>query len=103
MKKANTLWQVAPHADREFYSALSELHPLLAQVLWARGNKSVEQARAFIADTSLLADPNALTDIDKAVERILQAIGAGESITIYGDYDCDGVTACALLMSALTQ
>ena len=103
MKKANTLWQVAPHADREFYSALSELHPLLAQVLWARGNKSVQQARAFIADTSLLADPNALTDIDKAVERILQAIGAGESITIYGDYDCDGVTACALLMSALTQ
>ncbi len=103
MKKANTLWQVAPHADREFYSALSELHPLLAQVLWARGNKSVEQARAFIADTSLSADPNALTDIDKAVERILQAIGTGESIAIYGDYDCDGVTACALLMSALTQ
>ncbi|MCW1970685.1 MAG: single-stranded-DNA-specific exonuclease RecJ [Anaerolineae bacterium] len=103
MKRPNTLWQVAAHASREFYQALPELHPLLAQVLWARGNKTVEQARAFITPTPIENAAQSLVDLDKAVDRILQALGANESIAIYGDYDCDGVTASALLMMVLRQ
>lgn len=103
MKRPNTIWQVAPHASRDFYQAMPELHPLLAQVLWARGNKTVEQARAFITPTPVESNPHSLTDMDKAVARILQAVGGHESIAIYGDYDCDGVTASALLMTVLKR
>ena len=59
-------------------------------------------ARAFWADEPDAADPFALKDLSIAIERILRAIGNGESIAIYGDYDCDGVTACALLWEVLS-
>ncbi len=42
-----------------------------------------------------------LADLPKAVEHIHAAIASGDQITIFGDYDCDGITSCALLTSAL--
>jgi single-stranded-DNA-specific exonuclease len=44
-----------------------------------------------------LLDPQAMHDIEKAVERILQAIERDEKIAVYGDYDCDGVPGTALV------
>ena len=46
-------------------------------------------------------DPYEIKDMDKAVERIEQALDSYEKIMIYGDYDADGVTATALLCSYL--
>lgn len=48
-----------------------------------------------------LFDPASLHDIGKAVERILHAVRIGERIGIFGDYDCDGVTAVAQLVRTL--
>lgn len=45
-------------------------------------------------------DPFLLPDMDKAVERLVQARAAGERITIYGDYDIDGLTATTILLDA---
>lgn len=48
-----------------------------------------------------LADPFALPDMEKAVERIIKAAENGEKILIYGDYDVDGVTASTVMHDAL--
>ncbi len=56
--------------------------------------------RFFSADSSL-SDPFNIKDMDRAVERIKKAVTSGEKICIYGDYDCDGVTATTILYSYL--
>ena len=42
-----------------------------------------------------------MQDMDKAVERLSEAVEQGEQIAVYGDYDCDGITATAMLYSYL--
>ncbi len=93
-----TRWDITPFAPVEFLNAAPGTHPLVMQVLWARGTRDPEIAKAFIASDAIQVDPFALPDMAVAVDRIQRAIGAGEKIAVYGDYDCDGVTSCALLM-----
>lgn len=50
-----------------------------------------------------LEDPFALTNMGVAIDRLQRAMAAGESILVYGDYDVDGVTSTALLISILNQ
>ena len=50
-----------------------------------------------------LHDPYLLHDMDKAVERIRQAIEEGENILIYGDYDADGMTSASIVKESLEQ
>ena len=67
-------------------------------------NRGVKDACAldmFLSDSPELSDPFLLCDIEKAVERVSAAIKLKEKIAIYGDYDCDGVTATALMYSYL--
>ena len=94
-------WSIAPTAPPDYVAALSDLHPLVAQVLYARGFVNPEDARAFVSDTPAQVDPFALADVGDAVIRILTGIAEGEQIAVYADYDCDGVTAGALLMHTL--
>ena len=74
---------------------------LLARILVSRGITSAQQAMAFLAEDEPLSDPFLLKDMDKAAQRILQAIDGQEPMVIFGDYDVDGVTATALLYSHL--
>lgn len=69
-------------------------------ILTARG--LVGRARDAFLNPSYDAkhDPFLLPDMDKAVERLVQAHGAQEQITIYGDYDIDGLTATTILLDA---
>lgn len=96
-------WVIAPRAPGELFAALPGLHPLLAQVLHARGYQSPQQIAQFLDESPADGDPFSLIDMDRAVDRIGRAIRAGEQIAIYGDYDCDGVTACALLRETLAR
>lgn len=75
---------------------------LQAQLLFNRGIETPEKMKAFIqASYENTSDPLQLIDMQRAVTRIQQAIEASEHITVYGDYDADGVTSSALLYRAL--
>ncbi len=74
----------------------------LATLLVQRGITTYEEAKTFFRpDLSQLHDPFLMKDMDKAVDRVLQAINNGEKLLVYGDYDVDGTTAVALVYTYL--
>jgi single-stranded-DNA-specific exonuclease len=74
----------------------------LATLLVQRGITNFEEARTFFRpQLSQLHDPFLMTDMDKAVDRVLQAINNGEKLLVYGDYDVDGTTAVAVVYTYL--
>ena len=76
--------------------------PVLAQVLSARGYEDADSARIFLnSKLNELHDPELLPGVPAAAELIVAALQAGRRITIYGDYDVDGVTATSLLWHCL--
>lgn len=98
-------WNILP-GNPEAVPALegANIPPLAALVLCARGYDTPEKAAAFLSsDPSLLLDPYLLRDMDRAAARLNRAVGAGETICVYGDYDVDGITATCLLSSFLAQ
>jgi single-stranded-DNA-specific exonuclease len=77
-------------------------HGLLVQVLYNRGLNSAAEINAFLRGIDAVQEnPYKLRDMAPAVARIVEAIDRGETICVYGDFDADGVTATALLVSAL--
>ncbi len=104
MESSSTLWQTYPLRSKTERQAdeLQGIDPLYAQLLVNRGILTREDMQRFILvtyDNSL--DPFSLTAMHEAVGRIRQALTQKEHITIYGDYDADGVTSSALLFRAL--
>lgn len=78
--------------------------PLLGQLMINRGISDLADAKRYLAgDLTMLADPFLMADMARAVERIGQALAEGESIVVYGDYDVDGQTASALLVSVFRE
>ncbi len=74
----------------------------VAKVLVSRGIETPSAADRFLNPRlSDLSDPFEMPGMRQAVARIWRAIDGGERITVYGDYDCDGVTSTALLMLVL--
>lgn len=78
----------------------TDLSRLTAEVMSARGYNNLDDIKAFFNGVEL-SDPYLLPDMDKAVATINQAIENGETICIYGDYDCDGVTSTAIMYDYL--
>ncbi|MGN7388473.1 single-stranded-DNA-specific exonuclease RecJ [Sporosarcina sp. SAFN-015] len=75
-----------------------------AKILASRGFTDVEVTKSFLhMEENCLHDPYLLFDMEKAVNRIQLAIDTGEKITVYGDYDADGVTSVTVLTTALEQ
>lgn len=80
------------------------VNPAIAQMLVARGIRTAEQARKYFRpQLQDLHDPYLMKDMDRAVERLNEAMGQRERIMIYGDYDVDGCTAVALVYRFITQ
>ena len=74
----------------------------LATLLVQRGITTFDEAKTFFRPSlDQLHDPFPMTDMDKAVERVLRAINEGEKVLVYGDYDVDGTTAVALVYTYL--
>ncbi len=96
-----TIWKSrppSPHVSR--LANESNITPLQAQLLINRGITDASSATSFLdPKLSQLMDPMLLQDMGLAVERIVAAIERQEKITVYGDYDADGITATALLLN----
>jgi single-stranded-DNA-specific exonuclease len=99
------IWRLPSSPDPARVAGLVDalaLHPVVARLLVCRGIDGPEAAASFLApDLSGLHDPFRLADMDRAVARIHQALKGGERIAVYGDYDVDGVTSTACLVSFL--
>ena len=96
-------WNISQPREEEAaaIAAQTGFSPLLSRVLCARGRGTQEGIAALRTADAALSNPYNLKDMDKAVARIRQAIEKGERIAVFGDYDCDGITATALLTGYL--
>ena len=82
--------------------ALPGLPPILGSLLLNRGVDTPEKAAAFLhPDEGQLHDPCLMENMGAAVRVIRRAIEEGQSIVVYGDYDCDGVCASVILLETL--
>ena len=85
-------------------AAALDIPPVLANLLVQRGIETEEEAWQFFnPKLENLHDPFLMKDMDRAVERIDEAVKRNEPIMVYGDYDVDGTTAVALVYSFLRR
>lgn len=90
--------------NKDLASTIAErysIDPLSALLLTQRGFDRFDKLDEFFDDSEEWIDPYLLPDMEKAVERINDAIFEGDRICVYGDYDCDGVTSTTILYSYL--
>ncbi len=82
-----------------------KLSALLARVIALRDLTAIEAAKCYLSSSlrSDLPSPFLMADMDAAVDRIVRAIQASESISIWGDYDVDGTTGASVLVSFLRE
>jgi len=94
-------WRIASPVPESYRSRLSDVHPLVVQVLYNRGLTHAEEARTFLRGPFEPDNPFRLQGMDRAVSHVREAIRAGVPIVVYGDFDADGITATALLVLTL--
>jgi single-stranded-DNA-specific exonuclease len=104
MKKAKFNWQkleLQSNLPEGFAKEAKKLkiEPLVAELIFARGFDDKAKFDKFTKGTlEDLFDPFLLSDMEKACKRINQAIERDEKILVYGDYDCDGITATTIMV-----
>ena len=96
-------WKEPPEITVEISNNLIKYPQEIRQALFTRGIHDIEKATEFFDATKPLFDPYLLFDMDKAVNRFLEALHQNEKIAIYGDFDADGICATALLTEALSS
>lgn len=102
MSKEWLMPETVPEGVEESLCSALGVPPLVARVLVRRGYGDAASAAGFIDKSAAeLHSPLLMADMDKAVERIKKATAAGEKITVYGDYDVDGITATAFMVRSL--
>ena len=100
----NKKWRIY-ETDEEKVEQLQKeynISKLLATILANKNITEPETVKLFLEPTrNDFHDPFLITDMEKSVDRILKAIDNKENITIYGDYDVDGITSITVLKSFL--
>lgn len=96
-------WALKPKGEQALVQSLAKelnISSTLANLLVQRGISSFDEAKTFFRPKlSDLHDPFLMKDMDKAIDRIENALKQNEKIMVYGDYDVDGTTAVALVYS----
>lgn len=98
------IWRIHPHDSERisFMERAAGVSPVVAQMLLCRGIEAPDVAREFLlAKLTNLRDPQLLPGIPAAAEALCQAVRDGKHITIYGDYDVDGISGTSILLQLL--
>lgn len=93
-------WLCSPAPAGVNNEITAQFGELLGGVMLSRGITTLDRAREFFGCSSL-SDPLLMKDMESTVDVIRQALDEGKKITVYGDYDCDGVTSTAMLYGYL--
>ncbi len=99
-------WNIRPVdvVKQRLLSSELGISPVIAQIMLNRGISTVDAAESYLrSDLGDSCDSFRLKDMRPAVARIRQAIARKENIVVYGDYDVDGLTSCALLFEVLRK
>ncbi len=102
VRKNMKRWKIStPDSEAvEVICKRTELSQLCAEIMTSRGVTQIDDLAEFF-NSSELSDPFELKDMDKAVEAINNTLEGFGLICVYGDYDCDGVTATVVLYNYL--
>lgn len=103
-EKKEKNWLIKSTDSVEYRSATAEIaselgiNPVVAKLLYNRGYTTPASAKAFVyMESEMLLDPFKMMDVERGIDAIADAIRRGEKITVYGDYDVDGVTSVCTL------
>ena len=103
-EKKEKNWLIKSTDSAEYRSATAEIaselgiNPVVAKLLYNRGYTTPASAKAFVyMESEMLLDPFKMMDVERGIDAIADAIRRGERITVYGDYDVDGVTSVCTL------
>ncbi|MBU1044243.1 MAG: single-stranded-DNA-specific exonuclease RecJ [Candidatus Omnitrophica bacterium] len=100
------IWKIKPKINQEskLLAEKSGISLVLAQILINRGINTPADAKKYLnCDLNELHDPFLFKDMAVAVKHIRNAIKLKKNIVVYGDYDVDGLTSCAVLFNVLKQ
>ena len=105
VSSAAATWLIPPPTSALAARASDKLlglgHPLVAAVLLRRGLVGEARSQYLNPELSRLEDPRSLRHLDAAVRVLDEAVRSGRKIVVYGDYDVDGTTATALVVTYL--
>ena len=95
------MYTIRKNPPKEIQDALQIYDTVTQRLLYARGITTQEEAESFFKKEWVTTNPHHYKNIKKAVERLLDAVEAKETIGIFSDYDCDGIPAAAALYTTL--
>ncbi|AMB98530.1 hypothetical protein AWM75_00335 [Aerococcus urinaehominis] len=106
MLPAKYKWQAPDLSEKDLeniqdLTAESGENPVLVKLAYQRGYRNLIDLTNYLGGNPVFHDPFLFYDMERAVDRINQAIESFQSILIYGDYDADGITATTILYEAL--
>ncbi|MCP4633752.1 MAG: single-stranded-DNA-specific exonuclease RecJ [candidate division Zixibacteria bacterium] len=101
------IWEITADEDPELALKIAselDIPRVICNILVKRGIGSHEEAERFLnPKMDELCDPYIFDDMDRGVERIIEALRNREKLMIYGDYDVDGITATSLMFLVLNK
>ena len=96
-------WKISDIFREDYDSQTTVLNPAIEQLVLARQLATAESLDTFAKEETIHHDPFLFSEMSKIITRINEAIGQGEPILIYGDYDADGVTGTSILVRCLRE
>ena len=90
--------------SRDLLAGELEISPIVSQILINRGITTPDDAKKFLFPSlEQLHNPFLMKDMERGVDRIVEAISRKEKMVVYGDYDADGITSTVILVKFLRE
>lgn len=103
MSKSKWIYKNIKNPEFQTLAEQFNVHPAIIKILADRGIQGEEAVREYLeADISRVSDGSELTDMQRGVDIVYDAVQAGKYIRIMGDYDVDGVSSTYILYKGLT-